>query len=150
MPTRALKRKPPVPLDWTCMDCGRDTAASNERYSLKHMIWRRVNPIILGMLCLKCVEDRLGRALYRSDFSSAPINAKYTHACPALAERLRRPRPKNSYGSSDPLISLKKSKTQSRLGRISAFLLQHRRADGRVSRKALAQVVLNLKSLGVS
>lgn len=149
MPTRALKRKP-VHLDWTCMDCGRDTSASNERYSLKDTIWRRVNPIILGMLCLKCVDDRLGRALYRSDFSSAPINAKFAHVCPALAERLRRPRPKNGCGSSVPLISLKKSKTQSRLGRISAFLLQHRRADGRVSRKALAQVVLNLKSLGVS
>lgn len=72
------------------MDCGKDTDASNERYMLKDALWCSIDPLVIGILCLECAEDRLGRPLYKSDFS-APMNQKSTHACLALMERLKRP-----------------------------------------------------------
>jgi hypothetical protein len=73
-----------------CMDCKKDTNNSNEIYSLKQRIWLRANPLIARMLCLECVERRLGRNLVADDFSRAPINAENAAVCPALATRLAR------------------------------------------------------------
>lgn len=73
-----------------CMDCGKDTNKSNEYYSLKRRVWRKANPLIARMLCLSCVERRLGRDLTAADFSRAPINAENALACPQLAARLSR------------------------------------------------------------
>src|ERR1700742_4733660 len=81
-------------LDFVCMDCGVDTHATFEYYALKDTVWRRINPLKIGMLCLRCAEDRLGRPLYRSDFARLPINEESARSCLALARRLHRPRPK--------------------------------------------------------
>lgn len=151
MPVRVSKRNTSHTLDWLCMDCGVDTDASNEYYALKDSVWRRINPLILGLLCLKCAEDRLGRSLARSDFSAAPINARSALHCPELADRLRRVRPRKNAAITrskrDILRMLsKKSKTQDHLGRISTALLEHSRLDGRVSRKIFMQVIRGVKS----
>ncbi len=37
-------------------------------------IWKKANPKIKGMLCIDCLETRLGRKLTKSDFTKAPIN----------------------------------------------------------------------------
>ena len=37
-------------------------------------IWKTVRPEGSGMLCIGCVEDRLGRQLTASDFTDAPVN----------------------------------------------------------------------------
>jgi hypothetical protein len=149
-------RKADAVLGWSCMDCGKNTHASKEYYALKDTVWRRINPIILGMLCLKCAEDRLGRPLCRSDFSAAPINARGALRCPELADRLRRRRSSGesrvratrSMQSECDLASTlaNKRKTQSPLGRLSAEMREHARPDGRFSRKAFEQVILKMKS----
>jgi hypothetical protein len=149
------KRKADAVLGWSCMDCGKNTHASKEYYALKDSVWRRINPIILGMLCLKCAEDRLGRPLCRSDFSAAPINARGALTCPELADRLRRTRSRKvslratpSAQSARDLASnlVNKSKIQSRLGRLSAELRKHSSPDGRISTEAFAQVMPKMKS----
>ncbi len=71
-----------------CMDCGKDTNASNEYYALRRRLWRKIQPAIAGMLCLECAERRLGRPLVSDDFTKAPINAENAQICPALAQRL--------------------------------------------------------------
>lgn len=38
-------------------------------YRLLDELWARVNPAIEGMLCLECVEKRLGRQLTPDDFT---------------------------------------------------------------------------------
>jgi hypothetical protein len=150
-----VRKKTDAVLGWSCMDCGKNTHASKEYYALKDTVWRRINPIILGMLCLKCAEDRLGRPLCRSDFSAAPINTRGALTCPKLADRLRRTRSSESpiratrsaQSERDLASNLaNKSKTQSRLGRLSAEMRQHSRPDGRFSREAFAQVMLKMKS----
>jgi hypothetical protein len=75
---------------WLCMDCTNDTYESEEFYMLWNRVWRSINYKIEGMLCLVCVEKRLGRELTGNDFSKAPINQRQAKICPALASRLLR------------------------------------------------------------
>jgi hypothetical protein len=52
-----------------CLDCGIDTVAIGEYpYYLRDALWRRVVPSGRGMLCLDCLEVRLGRPLRQKDF----------------------------------------------------------------------------------
>jgi hypothetical protein len=73
-----------------CMDCGKDTYASQEYYMLLDETWRSINPEIDGMLCLDCAERRLGRELNAADFNVQPTNQRQAACCPALALRLNR------------------------------------------------------------
>jgi len=62
-----------------CMDCKVDIMDVNgivHYYSLRNEIWNRIclGKEKAGMLCLFCVEKRLGRKLRFSDFSDAPLN----------------------------------------------------------------------------
>ena len=72
------------------MDCGKDTNRSEEYYALKLRVWRKINPVIWGMLCLACAERRLARDLTAADFLKVPVNAEQAKKCPALALRLKR------------------------------------------------------------
>ena len=78
------------PARWLCLDCDKDTDKSEEYYMLWYRIWRSINYKIDGMLCLDCVEKRLGRELIGADFSKAPINESQARRCPAVALRLAR------------------------------------------------------------
>lgn len=78
--------------DFACKGCGFDTLNNNEYYMVKNEIWLYVNNgRSEGMLCIGCVELRLGRRLTRKDFTDAPINGyeifKYKSA--RLANRLK-------------------------------------------------------------
>lgn len=56
---------------WLCLDCGENTFENNEDYyMLRNRLWRRLVPREErhGMLCLACVEGRLGRPLTPADF----------------------------------------------------------------------------------
>lgn len=55
-----------------CMDCGCGTRS--EYYHVHDRVWVQANPAIDGMLCIGCLESRLGRQVTREDFSDAPIN----------------------------------------------------------------------------
>jgi hypothetical protein len=77
-------------LESFCMDCDVDTLANKQYYMLKERLWKRINPQLTGMLCLKCAEQRLGRALTRRDFKRIPLNTIQARLCPELAERMNR------------------------------------------------------------
>lgn len=59
-----------------CLDCQVDTSRGEaEEYYMVHTeLWLEVNPGNDGMLCIGCLEKRLGRELTRADFTDAPIN----------------------------------------------------------------------------
>ena len=57
-----------------CMDCGVDTKEIHEYYSVVDDVWLAANPDDFGMLCISCLENRLGRALTANDFTDYPIN----------------------------------------------------------------------------
>jgi hypothetical protein len=61
--------------DPLCMDCGVDTEAINESYMVIDDLWLAVVPTEAGMLCLGCLEKRLGRELQRKDFAEFSVNA---------------------------------------------------------------------------
>ena len=64
--------------NFICLDCGVNTALNNEYYMLEKEVWQEAVPDLWGMLCLNCVELRLGRQLWPEDFMEAPLN--YIHA----------------------------------------------------------------------
>jgi hypothetical protein len=63
---------------FACLDCGVNTSVG-DYYSLHDDVWQRAypegaDPDDEGMLCIPCVERRLGRRLNALDFTDAPIN----------------------------------------------------------------------------
>ncbi len=75
---------------WHCLDCGVNTGPTQEYFMLRHALWRRLlaRRDRGGMLCLRCVELRLGRGLCRADFLPIPANQGQAPVCDALAIRL--------------------------------------------------------------
>jgi len=71
-----------------CVDCGICTHTINEYYMVYSRVWRsalRVDPVISErkryrknalstMLCIGCLEQRLGRELTSADFTDCPLN----------------------------------------------------------------------------
>jgi hypothetical protein len=59
---------------WLCLDCSKDTY--DEYYGVHNHLWRRVvdRSQRHGMLCLSCLELRLGRLLRFEDFKNVPSN----------------------------------------------------------------------------
>ena len=66
-----------------CLDCGIDTSAIDEYYGLRDEVWLQANPDRAGMLCIACLESRLGRRLSPLDFTGGSVN------CGRHSERLR-------------------------------------------------------------
>jgi len=80
-----------------CLDCDVDTIAINEFYVVHDSIWAIVNPASAGMLCIGCLEHRLGRELHRDDFADVPGNAWVWKKSSRLERRFRR----RAHGSDD-------------------------------------------------
>lgn len=57
-----------------CINCDINTSEINEYYMIEDHLWKKVNPNITGMLCIGCVENKLGRKLNSADFTPYPIN----------------------------------------------------------------------------
>lgn len=60
-----------------CVDCSTDTSVRgiSEYYVVHHEIWAEGGLERQGgMLCVACLEARIGRVLIPDDFSSAPLN----------------------------------------------------------------------------
>lgn len=60
-----------------CEDCGECTHCIGEYYMVEDEVWysaitARSKP---DMLCLGCLEQRIGRLLTKDDFSDAPLNS---------------------------------------------------------------------------
>lgn len=60
-----------------CLDCDIDTFEIGEYYMLKDPVWEEAVPDDdLGMLCIGCIEKKLGRELSPEDFSECPLNTE--------------------------------------------------------------------------
>ena len=57
-----------------CVDCRMDTGKIGEYYFIHTPLWLSVVGSKTGMLCVGCLEKRLGRKLRRNDFTNAWIN----------------------------------------------------------------------------
>jgi hypothetical protein len=61
---------------FVCLDCDQNTSDMAEYYMVYDEVWLSVvTSKSNGMLCVGCLEARLGRELNRNDFTHAPINA---------------------------------------------------------------------------
>lgn len=95
MTPRAIKRRANVAaarLAAECLDCGVCTTNmrdGDEYYMVHNAIWYRINPQETGMLCIGCLENRLGRKLVSGDFTHAPINNLGRWHSARLVDRLR-------------------------------------------------------------
>jgi hypothetical protein len=61
---------------FACMDCGVCTNCNSEYYMVHDEVWYSViTAMDKGhMLCIGCLEARLGRLLTKDDFTDAPVN----------------------------------------------------------------------------
>lgn len=59
--------------DFLCVDCGFNTIHC-EYYMVHDEIWSGAGMPDEGMLCIGCLEERLGRELTAKDFTHAPVN----------------------------------------------------------------------------
>jgi len=60
-----------------CLDCGSDTSVQGglcEYYMVYDHLWLAANPKRSGMLCIGCLEERLGIKFKPSDFTDCPLN----------------------------------------------------------------------------
>jgi len=57
-----------------CLDCKVDTGKLGEHYMLTDKTWYRVHGSNVGMLCIGCLENRLGRKLIKNDFNESHVN----------------------------------------------------------------------------
>ena len=71
---------------YDCLDCGDNTFFKNEYYMIHDEIWDSVAGE--GMLCVQCLENRLGRILAPDDFVLYPINYGAFPQSPILSSRV--------------------------------------------------------------
>lgn len=73
-----------------CLDCQVDTGKIGEYYFLHPEIWNAAHNSKKGMLCVGCIEKRLGRKLNASDFAECTLNSfKHGFKSARLTERLK-------------------------------------------------------------
>lgn len=71
-----------------CISCGENTYFLKEYYMLKEDVWLQVNPKDRGMMCIGCVENKLGRKLNHKDFSDCLLNKDLFFKSERLLNRL--------------------------------------------------------------
>lgn len=71
---------------WICLDCKDNTSKMKEHYFVRTEVWRQAHHSEAGMLCVGCLEARLGRELCPMDFTTAHINNPRQNA---MSDRLR-------------------------------------------------------------
>lgn len=72
---------------FTCLDCRLDTHQLQEYYMVHDSVWYSVaeEP---GMLCIGCLEIRLGRNLTSSDFTDCALNRGFFPQSKRLKNRI--------------------------------------------------------------
>ena len=72
-----------------CLDCSVNTSESGEYYVVQSELWLSVVPsVTAGMLCIGCLEARIGRQLTADDFTNAFINRPDWHSGHGKSVRL--------------------------------------------------------------
>jgi hypothetical protein len=77
-----------------CVDCGVNTYEIDEYYMVTNDIWdneAKMKPRG-GMLCIDCLEKRIGRKLNSGDFPDYPVNTHIFFASERFKNRLERTR----------------------------------------------------------
>lgn len=69
-----------------CLDCRIDTGKAHEHYFVSLDLWMRAVGSKTGMLCIGCLEQRIGRKLVGADFTDAHINNPKLYP---MSDRLR-------------------------------------------------------------
>lgn len=60
-----------------CKDCYKDCFDDlKDYYTIKHHLWNTYG-VGKGMLCMDCMEKRLGHKLYASDILICPLTTEY-------------------------------------------------------------------------
>lgn len=68
------KRKHPYSNEWYCRECGKDCFRNPiDYYMLKDDIWFKINGKFKGMLCMECLENRLGHKLTSEEILRCPL-----------------------------------------------------------------------------
>ncbi|MGX1770690.1 hypothetical protein ACWIGW_01145 [Nocardia brasiliensis] len=79
--------------EFPCQDCGLPTApcdGPDEWYTVHDAVWEAGALGADGIVCIGCLESRLGRRLRPDDFLVAPLNdPDYGNHSPRLRNRLR-------------------------------------------------------------
>jgi hypothetical protein len=70
-----------------CLDCSTDTFEIGEYYMVVDTVWLAANPDEAGMLCIGCLEMRLGRQLRPDDFLPVEMN-RSPHRSPRMRARV--------------------------------------------------------------
>lgn len=75
--------------NFDCIDCKVNTLKICEYYMVKNHVWYHtgLGPCD-GMLCISCLENRIGRTLLSSDFVDLPINTTKMLRSPRLISRI--------------------------------------------------------------
>lgn len=55
-----------------CNDCRR----RSESYLVRDKVWNKAGMTVLGFLCVRCLEKRLGRQLRKADYLTTPVRLK--------------------------------------------------------------------------
>jgi hypothetical protein len=71
----ALQRMIRIEKSFHCLDCGVHTAEAGEYYMVQNHIWKSAGlEYDGGMVCIGCLEARIGRKLLPEDFPNYPVN----------------------------------------------------------------------------
>jgi len=73
-----------------CEDCGVNTSKIEEYYMVLDEVWLSVCEDVYGMLCIGCLEERLGRRLMTADFTDCPLNNWKLTSAPWPMKRMGR------------------------------------------------------------
>lgn len=73
---------------WLCLDCKVDTGKIGEFYFLKTELWLQAVGSTNGMLCIECLEKRIGRQLEPGDFTNCYLNNARKGCSQRLQHRL--------------------------------------------------------------
>lgn len=85
--------------NFLCEDCGHNVYEMGELYMVHHDIWEYVTGGLMRvahMLCVGCLEERLGRRLHYLDFMDVPLNDAKRRQSLRLRDRMTSPRLKSS------------------------------------------------------
>lgn len=81
-------------IDMICVDCGIDTEETKEYFHVHDEVWLQATKqkVVLPfkVLCIGCLELRLGRQLVAGDFTNARVNKFGSHSA-RLKSRLAAP-----------------------------------------------------------
>lgn len=82
----------PCGITFACMDCHRDTSPNglSEYYMIQFDLWDQTTNLKERdwMLCIGCLEKRLGRKLVPRDFTDCPLNRETSSKSKRLCARI--------------------------------------------------------------